>query len=213
MRARLLRPAAGLSLVAAAVLASGATAAPNTLTLTDAKGDANGVNGQGVVTGVGDRSGPVQKADSDIVSVTFDSLGTTKTVKGKKAFTCGGFTATIELAAPAGSASVYRVLGTGVVNASQFWLQYNNAPTGKTTTIRHNDGAAKTTPLGAEAKLDGNKIIFTVTDKDIKATGEKLDKFTLGSPGVDVRTSTGAATVPSYDSLEPDESKSFAPCK
>ena len=212
MRARLIRPALGLAAVAAAVLATGATAAPNTLTLEDVKGDANAVNGQGVAPGAGDRSGPTQKADSDIVSVTFASTGTTKTVKGKKVFTCTGFTATLELAAPAGSASAYRILGGGVVNASQFWLQYSNSPAGKTTAIRHNDGAAKMTPI-AEAKLEGNKVIFTVTEKDIKATGEKPATFTMGALGADVRTSTGAATVPSWDSLDPDDTKSFSPCK
>ncbi len=213
MRARLLRPTVGLGLVAAVVLASSASAAPNTLLLEDKKGDANAINGQGVEPGIGDNSGPVQKSDSDIVSVAFATAGTSKKVKGKSVFTCTGFTVTMELAAPAGSNAVYRVLGSGVVNASQFWLQYNNAPTGKTTTIRHNDGAAKTTPLATEAKLDGNKITFVVTEKDLKAAGENLAKFTMGSPGADVRTSTGVATVPSWDSIDPDDTKSFAPCK
>ncbi len=212
MRSRLLRPAVGLASVAALLLATGASAAPNSLKLTDVKGDANAINGQGVVRGLGDRSGPIQKADADIVSVTFASTGTTKTVKRKKVFTCTGFTATMELAAPAGSATVYRVLGSGVVNSSLFWLQYNNAPTGRTTTIRHNDGSSKTTPI-ADAKLDGNKIVFTVTEKDLKATGEKLAKFTMGGLGADVRTSTGVVTVPSFDSIDTDDTKSFSPCK
>ncbi len=213
MRARLLRPAVALGAVTAAVLATTATAAPNTLTLQDAKGDANAVNGQGVAAGAGDHSGPVQKADSDIVSVTFASTGATKTVNGKKTFTCTGFTATIELAAPAGSAAVYRILGGGVKNADQFWLQYNNSPVGKTTTIRHNDGEAKTTPLGTEAALVGNKIVFTVTEKDLKAAGEKLATFKMSALGADVRSSTGAATVPSWDGIDEDDTKSFSPCK
>lgn len=213
MRARLIRPTAALALAAAAVLASGASAAPNALLLEDAKGDANAVNGQGMATGAGDHAGPLQKADSDIVSVAFASTGTTKKVKGKSVFTCTGFTVTMELAAPAGSNAVYRVLGGGVVNASQFWLQYNNAPTGKTSTMRHNDGAAKTTPLVAEAKLDGNKIVFAVTEKDLKAAGEKLASFKMGALGADVRSSTGAATVPSWDNIDVDETKVFSPCK
>lgn len=212
MRARLLRPALGLTAVTALVLATGASAAPNTLVLEDAKGDANGVNGQGVEPGLGDNSGPVQKADSDIVSVTFASTGTSKTVKRKKTFTCTGFTATMELAAPAGSASVYRVLGVGNVNATQFWLQYNNPPTGATTTIRHNNGAAVTTEI-APAKIEGNKIVFTVTEKDLKATGEKLASFTMAGLGADTRSSTGAATVPSWDNIDEDDTKSFSPCK
>lgn len=208
MPARLLRPALGLAAAAALVLAGSASAAPNALTLTDAKGDANAINGQGLEPGLGDNSGPVQKADSDLVSVSFASTG----VKAKKGFTCTGFTATVELAAPAGSQAVYRVTGTGVTNASQFWLQYNNAPTGVTTTIRHNDGAAKTTPLSTPAKLEGNKIVFTVLEKDLKAAGEKLASFKMGTLGADARTSTGAATVPAWDTIDPDEAKSFAPC-
>jgi hypothetical protein len=208
MRPRLLRPAVAVAAVTAAVLATSASAAPNAITLTDVKGDANAVNGQGVAPGQGDRSGPVQKADSDLVSVTLASTGT----KAKKGFACTGFTATVELAAPAGSASVYRVLGTGVTNASQFWLQYSNAPTGVTTVMRHNDGAAKTTPLSTPAKLEGNKVIFTVLEKDLKAAGEKLATFKMSALGADVRTSTGAATVPSWDNIDADESKSFSPC-
>jgi len=69
-----------------------------------------------------------------------------------------------------------------------------------------------TTPI-AEAKLDGNKVIFTVTEKDIKATGEKPATFTMGALGAEVRTSTGAATVPSWDAIDPDDTKSFSPCK
>lgn len=213
MRARLLRPAVGLAGVMAAVLASTATAAPNTLKLEDAKGDANAINGQGVAAGAGDHSGPIQKADSDVVSVTFASTGTTKTVKGKKTFTCTGFTAVIELAAPAGSGAVYRIVGGGVKNADQFWLQYNNSPLGKTTTIRHNDGEAKTTPLATEAALVGSTIVFTVTEKDLKAAGEKLATFKMSALGADVRSSTGAATVPSWDGIDADDTKSFSPCK
>jgi hypothetical protein len=213
MRARLARPALALAAVATAVLATSASAAPNTLTLTDTKGDANAINGQGLQPGLGDNAGPVQKSDSDIVSVTLASTGVTKKVKGKSSFTCTGFTAVMELAAPAGSASVYRVLGGGVVNASQFWLQYSNSPTGITTTIRHNDGAAKTTPLATPAKLDGNKILFTVTEKDLKAAGEKLATFKMSGLGADARTSNGAATVPSWDNIDEDETKSFSPCK
>lgn len=212
MRARLLRPALGLAAVSTAVLALSASAAPNAITLEDVKGDANAVNGQGLEPGAGDNAGPVQKADSDLVSVAFASTGTTKTVKGKKTFTCTGFTATVELGAPAGSNAVYRVLGLGVTNASQFWLQYNNAPTGVTTAMRHNDGAAKTTPLATPAKLEGNKIVFTVLEKDLKAAGEKLASFKMSSLGADTRTSTGAATVPAWDTIDPDEAKSFAPC-
>ena len=212
MRARLVRPSLALAAVAAVVLASGATAAPNTLTLEDVKGDANLINGQGFAPGVGDQSGPVQKADSDIISMTLASTGTTKTVKGKKVFTCTGFTATLELAAPAAANTLYRVQAAGIANPTMFWLQYSTAPTGTRTTIRHTNEADTTTPI-ADAKIDGNKVIFTVTEKDLKTTGEKLDKFSMSNVGVDVRTASGVLTAPQWDAIDRDDTKSFSPCK
>jgi hypothetical protein len=212
MRASLFRPALGVALVAAAVLAGGASAAPNTLVLEDAKGDANLVNGQGFANGVGDRSGPVQKADSDIIAATLASTGTTKKVKGKSVFTCTGFTATIELAAPPAANTLYRIQGNGVANASMFWLQYSTAPTGTRTTIRHTNDADTTTEIPA-VKIDGNKVIFTITEKELKATGEKLDKFVMSNLGVDVRLASGVLTAPLWDSIDRSEDKSFSPCK
>ncbi len=41
------------------------------------KGDANAINGQSLQPGLGNNSGPVQKADSDIVSIALASTGTT----------------------------------------------------------------------------------------------------------------------------------------
>ena len=208
IRARLAFVVAAAATVA---LAAGATAAPNTITLTDIKGDANAVNGQGLEPGMGNNAGPAQRNELDIVSVSLASTGVTTTVKKKKVFTCTGFTATMELSAPAGANASYRILGTGVLNATQFWLQYSTAATGTTTTMRHNDGAAKTTALKTPAKLEGNKIVFTVTEADLKATGEKLAEFKMGSLGADTRTAT-AATVPAWDTMDEDETKSFSPC-
>lgn len=212
MRARLTRPALGLAAAAAVVLATSASAAPNTLKLEDVKGDANLVNGQDFAPGQGDHSGPMQKADSDIISMTLASTGTTKTVRGKKVFTCTGFTATLELAAPAAANTLYRVQAAGVANPTMWWLQYSTAPTGTKTTIRHTNDADTTTPI-ADAKIDGNKVVFTVTEKDIKATSEKLDKFVMSNIGVDVRTASGVLTAPQWDSIDRDETKSFSPCK
>lgn len=212
MHARLLRPALALSAVTALVVATGATAAPNTLTLEDVKGDANLVNGQGFSPGTGNQSGPVQKADSDIVSMTLASTGTTKTVKGKKVFTCTGFTATLELAAPPAANMLYRVQAAGVGNPDMFWLQYSTATSGAGTNVRHNDGAAKTTPI-PDAKIDGNKIIFTLTAKELKATSEKLPTFVMSNIGVDVRSNPAAVTAPQWDAIDRDADKSFSPCK
>lgn len=46
-----------------------------------------------------------------------------------------------------------------------------------------------------------------ITEADLKPTGEKLASFTMGSLGADVRSSTGVATVPSWDNIDTDDAK------
>lgn len=208
MRARLIRPAVALAAVTAAVLATTATAAPaGPLTLSDAKGDGNGVNDGGTGAGLEGAAGPGSRAGVDIVSLT---LANTVVGKGKKA-TCTGFTATLELSGPPeASNTLYRVQGTGAVNDSRFWLRHLNNPVDGTKTTLQFEGATLTTMDIAPAKIDGNKIVFTVTAKDIKATGEKAG-FTYTAPAVDVRGSSGAAFAPVWDQLL-NEDKSFKTC-
>ena len=203
MRARLLRPALGLALTSAAVLAVSAGAAPKPLALKDAAGDANAINGQGVLDDAG-RPGPGSQPGKDILSLTM------ATIPGK---TCTGYTVVVELAAAPTSNTIYRILGTTAKNTSLFWLQYDNNPVGGTTSrLRYNDGSGtKVTDLAKPVVVTGNKITYTVTDKDLKAAGEKLSALTVVAPGVDVRSSTGVATVPSWDVLEND-AMNFKPC-
>ncbi|HVF18923.1 MAG TPA: hypothetical protein VNA14_01600 [Mycobacteriales bacterium] len=206
------------ALIAAAasalVFANSAAAAPSTLTLTDVKGDANAVNGQGLQPGLGDRSGPVQKADSDIVSLTLASTGTTKKVKGRKVFTCTGFTATMELAAPAGSNANYRILGAGVVNSFVFYLDYATRATGPITTVRYGTpGDVQNARLKTPAALNGNKVIITVTEADLTGVGEKLASFRMRDLGASTHSSAAHLTVPLWDTMDQDESKSFTPCR
>lgn len=192
MRARLLRPAAGLALASAAVLALSAGAATKPLALKDAAGDANALNGQGILDDAG-RPGPGSQPGKDILSLTM------ATIPGK---TCTGYTAVVELAAPPTSNTIYRVLGTTAKNDRLFWLQYDsNQVRGTTTTLRSGEG---TNALATPAKVDGSKIIITVTEKDLKTAGENLKGLTVIAPGVDVRSSTGVLTVPSWDVLTND---------
>lgn len=204
MRARLIRPAAGFALVSAVVLSLSASAATKPLALTDTAGDANAVNGQSVVAGQNGQAGPGSQAGKDILSLTMAPL------PGKK---CSGYTAIVELAAAPTSNTVYRVLGTTATNASLFWLQYDNNPVGGTTSrLRYNDGSgAKFVDLATPVKVDGSKLVFTVLEKDLKGASEKLAAVKIDAPGVDVRTSTGAATVPSWDVL-PAAEQSFKVC-
>lgn len=205
---RLARPVLGAALAGALALAmsaSASTAGP--LALTDAKGDGNGVNDGGTGLGPEGAPGPGSRAGVDIVSLT---LANTVVGKGKKA-TCDGFTATLELSGPPeASNTLYRVQGTGAVNSGRFWLRHLNNPVdGTKTTLQHEGEALATIPI-APAKIDGNKIIFTVTAKDIKATGEKAG-FMYAAPAVDVRGSSGAAFAPVWDQLL-NEEKSFKTC-
>ena len=200
MRARLLRPAAGVALVSAALLSISASAATKPLVLTDAKGDAS-VSDQGTGT-FGSAPGPSQDS-KDVVSLTLAPL------PGKA---CTGYTAVLELAGAPSANTVYRVLGSTATNTSLFWLQYDNNPIGGTTTkLRYSDGSSKSVDLTTPAKVAGSKITFTVLEKDVKAANETLAKLKIDAPGVDVRTSTGVVTVPSYDSLE-NEDKGFKVC-
>ncbi len=200
MRARLIRPAAALALTSAAVLSLSASAATKPLVLTDPKGDAF-VTDQGTGT-FGGVPGPSQDS-KDVVSLTMAPL------PGKA---CTGYTAVLELAGAPSNNTVYRVLGTTAKNTSLFWLQYDNNPVnGTRTQLRFSDGTSQSVGLSTPAKVEGSKITFTVLDKDVKAAGEKLASLKIDLPGVDIRTSTGAATVPAHDSLD-NEDKSFKVC-
>ena len=202
-----LRPAAVLAAAGLLVLAVGASAAtPAALTLTDAKGDGNGVNDAGTGSGLEGAPGPGSRDGVDVVSLT---LANTVVGKGKKA-SCNGFTATLGLSGPPEGNTLYRVDGTGVVNAGRFWLKYNNNPVSGTTTTLQIESAAVSTLDLAPAKVAGNKITFIVTAKDIKASGEKPG-FTYSTPSVDVRGSSGAVFAPVWDQLLND-SKSFKTC-
>ena len=204
MRARPLRSALGLALASAAVLAVSASAAPAPLVLTDAKGDANALNGQAIVPGQNGQPGPGSQDGKDVLALTLTPAG------GKK---CTGFKAVVELVAAPTSNTVYRVLGTTAKNTSLFWLQYDSNPRdGSTSRLRYNDGSgAKFVELATPVKVDGSKLVFTVTEKDLKGAGEKLAGLAIQGAGVDVRTSTGVVTVPSWDVL-PATDKAFKPC-
>ncbi len=200
MRARLIRPAAALALTSAAVLAMSASAATKPLVLTDPKGDAF-LTDQGTGT-FGGVPGPSQDS-RDVLSLTMAPL------PGKA---CTGYTTVLELAGAPSNNTVYRVLGTTAKNTSLFWLQYDNNPVnGTRTQLRFSDGTSQSVDLSTPAKVEGSKITFTVLDKDVKAAGEKLASLKIDLPGVDIRTSTGAATVPAHDSLD-NEDKSFKVC-
>ncbi|HVE74557.1 MAG TPA: hypothetical protein VNA30_05635 [Mycobacteriales bacterium] len=222
MRNSLVRPVAVLALVAAGLLAAPASAAPSApLVLTDQPGDGNSLNDQGLGQGPEGTAGPGSQPGLDIKSLTFANYGvtTTKTTVNKKTkkkvttstFDCQGYTATLELSGPPTDHTVYRIMGKGAVNTVSFWVNFDiNAAFGTTTSIRYSSGTAKTHDLSIPAKVEGNKVTYTVSLKDLKATGEKGAGTVLSALGMQVRTST-AVTAPVWDQIRATD-KDFVVC-
>ena len=201
------RTCLALAVVAVAATASPSSAeAPRTLVMTDPAGDANSVNGQSVVPGIGDHTGPTQKDDADLLAVTLAALGS----PGPD---CTGFTITIDLAVPPGESTVYRVAGKGRRNAEQFWVEHEILPSGSSTTVRYRDEDRSGVLDLAPAAVDGTRILITVPGAALERTGEKLASFSMKQIGVDVRTSTGEITAPAWDVIDEDPTRSFAPCR
>lgn len=206
---RLFRPV--LALAAAAALVVGlapAQAAQAPLVVKDTVGDGNALNGQGIVTGVGDTStGPAQLAALDIVSLTVANTGTTRTVKqGKKTtkvFDCTGMQVTLELGAAPFASAIYRVLGVGSVNPGTWWLTFTNDATTSGGQVQYSPDAGDPLAGGVidvPTKVDGNKIIWTVSRSIIKGTGEK-QVFDWSAIGAHSRTIAGVVTAPQVDEL------------
>jgi hypothetical protein len=214
---RLIRPAVCLAaLGVAAGLIAPSDAAPvykaKKLVLADAAGDGNGLNGQGLED-VGSVSTPVQNAPFDITKVEY--TGTGKMVKKGRIYvpTCTGFTITMTLGAAPDANTIYRITGNGVANDGLWWIQYN----GGKATIRYGteDEASNLADhqidLSTPAKITGSVVTFTVLEKDLKATGEKLLKFSISAPGAHDRADLVALTVPEWDSVD-DYDGVFKPC-
>ena len=193
------------ALTAVALIAPGDAAAPKP-EVVDVVGDANGINNQGV-TALPDQNvstGPAQAAAFDITSIDF---ATTRTKVGRK-LVATGYTATMTLsAAPVTSGALYRVRAVAP-GCSTFWLQWNTAPTGTTTTLRHNcvpsgspTGAVSDTvsvPLKAVV-VKGSTITWTVPFKSLPK-GVKVGS-SLTDLGADNRISNGASTAPQIDGV------------
>jgi hypothetical protein len=193
-----------LALVAAFALATGASgASPTTVRIADVAGDANAVNGQFDEVPFGNVSGPVQRPDADVLSVTFAPT--------RAAGRCTGFTVAIELAAPAAENTIYRVLSSPA-KFSNFWLEYDASVLGTRTVIYVSDPETAKTTVIAPARLVGNTIVITVTAKDLETAGEHLSGFGMYRLGMDVRSSAREVTAPRWDNIDSDETKSFTPC-
>jgi hypothetical protein len=204
-----LRPVLALAIAGVTALTMSAHAAgPSTLALTDVTGDANGLNGQGIVRGTPDAStGPVSDAGMDFTKVTLANLG--KTAKA-----CTGFTLTMEFAGPVDTSApaIYRLLGATTANDGIFQLYFNNGPAaGGATEVRYGAGDADdTVALSKPAVIAGNKITLTITKADMKSFGDKPGDV-ISNIVMDTRVSTGVSFVPQVDTLEATD-KTFKMC-
>ena len=196
MRVRLLTFSALAGLCVAALPGHAATAPKPQIT--DPTGDANGINGQGVVTGAPNPSTPADASGADITTVVFRS--TFKSVKkaGKTVQTPTGFTVTMTLAAaPALPNVIYRVAASSPDCPSLFF-EYSTAVSATTAPARCAQTLPKTSvPVAATNVVKGNSIVWTVPITSIAAgqTLSSLDaqtRFISGTPGLSL-------TAPQYD--------------
>ena len=144
-------------LVAAALLAPGAHAAePH---VTDPAGDANAVNGQGVLPDDQPALTGVSSPGYDLVSVRFATLREKRRVIG--------FTTTVALVAAPGPASTY-VVKMSTASCREIWLEYVVAETGDAEAeLRHRCAAVGPTDFATyepiQAVVSGTALTFTVT--------------------------------------------------
>lgn len=216
---KLTRPALVLAVAGAAALSLNAqagvlAAAPKPFVLKDASGDANGLNGQGFATAPS-ASTPAQVAGMDILSVTLQTTGAMVKQGTKRVFSCTGFKATLELAGPPQLDAVFRVTAAGLANASTYNLVFSNDPAGKSSYLQYDSGTGGTLgggTLDVPVTITGNKVVWTVTNNDIKTTNENPAKLKLSGIGAHDRTVAVVATVPQVDELPKSDSTFKASC-
>ena len=214
---RLIRPAVCVAALASFIaLTAPSDAAPayksKKLVLTDDTGDGNGLNGQGLED-VGSVPTPVQVDGVDITKVEFSSTGFMAKRGRIYVPQCTGFTVKLTLAgAPMGN-TIYRITGSGVNNDGTWWIVYSGGEAQIRYSTSAEDGnlVSHYLPLTTPAKVVGSTVLFTVLEKDVKATGEKLAKFRITAPGAHDRADLMAVTVPEWDRLA-DYEGDFKPC-
>jgi hypothetical protein len=197
MRIRLATAAAAAGIAVAALPGHAATAPKPQIT--DPTGDANGLNGQGVVTGTPEPSTPADASGADIKSVLFQSTFKTRTVHGTVKKVPTGFTITMTLAAaPSVPNVIYRVASSGP-SCDSLFFEYSTAVSGSDGSARCAASLPQTSgPVGVTSVVvKGNSVIWTVPVKSLPAgqTLSSLDaqtRFISGTPGVSL-------TAPQYD--------------
>lgn len=196
MRIRLITAAAVAGIAVAAVPSNAASSLKPQIT--DVTGDANAINGQGVVTGAPEPATPADVSAADIKSVLFQSTYKTRRVHGKVVKTPTGFTITMTMAAaPTVPNVIYRVASSAPICDTLFF-EYSTAVSGASGSARCAASLPQTSgPIAVTGVVKGNSVIWTVPIKSIAAgqTLSSLDaqtRFISGTPGLSV-------TAPQYD--------------
>lgn len=193
MRIRLVALASAVGVVAAIAPAHAAGSKPQ---ITDATGDANGINQQ--FPGLGPepptvQTAPADLAGADITSVLFSTNFVTKKVRGKKVKVANGFTVTLNLAAATMPNIEYRVAGAAADCANVFF-EYDTAVGLEGSDVRC-PGSTPTsdTDYGITATASGTKITWVVPN------GVFHNGTTFSSLNAQTRTIEGVVTAPQVD--------------
>jgi hypothetical protein len=205
------RAALAIALTAGLAASGTALAAPKApklpkakpLAITDQAGDANGINGQGVVTGTPDpATAPASRAAADIVSWGLGREDDGKVVKA--------FTATMTLSSAPDQATQYRIRLQAPACTTWF-IEYQFPPTGaeaaitKGGLVRENcSGAAVFTDVTATIK--GNTISWRIPVKGMPGGVKLGDVMTVVGAEANLET---AAVIPALDIASAAEGTSF----
>jgi hypothetical protein len=191
VRARLIGIAATASALALALPAHATAAKPQ---IVDPKGDANGSNGQGEITGLPSVSTPVDDANADILSVLFQSTFTKTKVKRVT-----GFTVTLTLAAAPSSTIFYRVTAK-TADCPDLFIEYNGTTTVRCPSTVPTQNKIYTVP---KAKVSGSKITWTIpvsaipnhTTLSLLQGTTRVSAAVITAPQLDEATTTKTFTV------------------
>ena len=193
MRIRLVAVAAALGVVAAIAPAHAAGLKPQ---ITDATGDANGVNQQ--FPGLGPepptvQTAPADVAGADITTVRFTTNFVTKKVRGKKVRVANGFTVTMNLAAATIPNIEYRVAGAAA-DCSSVFFEYDTAVGLESSDVRCPGGTPTSdTDYGITGTASGSTITWVVPN------GVFRNGTTFSSLNAQTRTVEGVVTAPQID--------------
>jgi hypothetical protein len=214
---RLTRPAIAVAAACVLTLSLTAHAAKPPLSWADQPGDANGTDWVFLDSGLPapldkGRPGPGSDAGRDIVKV---EMANTWVKQGKKTV-CTGFTATVTFSAPPTVAStIYRVHGKSETNPLFILLEHDT--TDGSTDIRYGTKTQTddhTIATQKPVKVVGNKLIWTITTKDITNIDEKVGSVMTDLYGEISGSVKGLLLLPVYDiAPAPAGSDAFTFCK